>query len=77
MWRRPKLNACKINETNARVAYRPALSLFSLSELLTMLKGLKKHESKTQDKTQHEKARSKKKKKNTHKATHSKNNITA
>ena len=42
--RRPVINACKIRE-----AHRPVV--FSQSEVITMLKGLKKHEDKEQGKT--------------------------
>ena len=59
----------KNKQTNAREAHRPALS--SPSEVITMLKGMKKHENKEQGKTlKHEAPRS-----INHKATQNKKKI--
>ena len=62
--KRTNINACKIN---AREAHKPAPS--SPSEMIIMLKWLKKHEDKEQDKTKHEASSS-----INHKATQNKNN---
>ena len=62
-----KLNACKINKHMAGEAHRPAPS--STSEVITMLKGLKKHDDKEWGMAKHEARRS-----INHKATLNKNN---
>ena len=56
--------------TNAREAYRPALS--SPSEVITMFNRTEKRENKEQGKTQHKTPRGKK-----HKGTHNKNHTSS
>ena len=66
--KRTQINACKINK-QMHEKYIDQLSLSSLSDGITMLKGLKKHKNKEQGKTQHETPRNR-----NHKVTQDKNN---